>query len=174
MKDEARWRDIYERKVRLLRAKPSFARSAGTATARMGEGFACAVSSGPFTLSLDLGEADGGRGAAPGPGQVMRSAVAACLAMGYRQWAVRLGVPMDDVEVEMTCELDARGQLGMDEAGVPARWQRVVWTVRVVSSADEPEVLRVLDHADRTSPMLDNLDKAIEKQRKVEITRRTP
>jgi uncharacterized OsmC-like protein len=162
-----RIRDIYERKTRAMKAKPTFARASGTSTARLGDGFACTVTSGPRTIALDLPETEGGGGEGPTPGQVMRSGLAACLAIGYRIGAIRREVPLDEVTVEMTCELDARGQLGVD--GVPPGWQRVAWAVRVASAAPEADVLRVLDTADRVSPMLAALDRAIVRERSVEI-----
>ncbi len=170
MIDTDRIREIYDRKTRAMKAKPSFARATGTSTARVVDGFACTVASGPYQLALDLPHAEGGAGGGPSPGQVMRSGLAACLAVGYRLWGVRLDVPIDEVTVEMTCELDARGQLGID--GVPAGWQRVSWTVRVVSDAPEEDVRRVLDTAERVSPMLANLDRGIARQRTVEISPR--
>lgn len=160
-------RDLYERKVRAMKARPGFARAAGTCTARLEDGFACAVTMGPYRMALDFPGSDGGGDGGPTPGQVMRGSLAACLAMGYRLWALRLGIVMDEVAVEMICELDARGQLGFD--GVPVGWQRVAWSVRVVSDAPEEEVLAVLDRADRVSPMLANLDRAIVRERSVEI-----
>jgi len=165
-----RIRDIYERKTRAARAKPGFGRATGESTARLGAGFACTVTSSPHQLVLDLPEREGGAGAGPTPGQVMRSGLAACLAVGYRLWGIRLGVPLHEVTVEMTCELDARGQLGVD--AVPPGWQRVSWTVRVVSDADDDDVRRVLDTADRVSPMLACLDRDIVRQRTVAIAPR--
>jgi uncharacterized OsmC-like protein len=162
--------ELYDRKTRAMAAKPSFARASGTSTARLADGFACTVTSGPYQIALDLPDAEGGAGGVPTPGQVMRSGVAACLAIGYRLWGLRLGVPLDEVTVEMTCELDARGQLGV--LGVQAGWQKVAWTVRVVSEAPEEDVCRILDTADRVSPMLASLDRDIARQRTVEISPR--
>jgi len=165
-----RIRDIYDRKTRAMKAKPSFARATGTSTADLADGFACTVTSGPHQIAVDLPEADGGAGGGPSPGQVMRSGVAACLAIGYRLWGVRLGVQLDAVTVDMTCELDARGQYGIE--GVQVGWQKVAWTVRVVSDAPEEQVRRALDTADRLSPMLASLDRDIVRERVVEISPR--
>jgi hypothetical protein len=72
----------------------------------------------------------------------------------------------------MTCELDARGQLGVD--GVPVGWQKVSWTVHVVSDASDEDVRRALDTADRASPMLAHLDLSVVRQRTVVISRGRP
>jgi uncharacterized OsmC-like protein len=163
-------REMYERRARAMRAKPSFARATGMSTARLGDGFACTVTSGVHELALDLPQSEGGAGGGPSPGQVMRSGLAACLAIGYRLWGFRLGVILDDVQVEVTCELDARGQLGVP--GVAPGWNRVAWTVRLASDASEADLRRVLDAADRTSPMLANLDRGIALERTIAIARR--
>ena len=92
---------------------------------------------------------------------MMRASIVACLAMGYRMWGARLGVAIDDVEVDVLCETDARGQLGI--ADVPVGWQRIVVDVRIASRASEADVRRVVETADRLSPMLANLSPAIER-----------
>jgi len=91
----------------------------------------------------------------------MRASLVACLAIGYRMWGARLGVAIDAVDVDVVCESDARGQLGID--GVPVGWQRIVMDVSIASRAPEADVRRVVETADRLSPMLANLSPAIER-----------
>jgi putative redox protein len=164
-------REMYERQVKVLSARPAAARSRGQARARLADGMLCEIGFGEHRLRADAGKLDGGDDRAPTPGQIVRAGLVGCLSIGYRVWAARLGVPLGDVEVDITCELDARGQLGID--GVPVGWQRIAWTVRVTSDADPAEVLRVLDQADRLSPMLASMDRGIERVRTVEIQRRS-
>jgi uncharacterized OsmC-like protein len=163
-------RALYARRRRAFAAKPGHARATGACTARLDERFACTTSSGPHEIVADLPQAEGGADAGPTPGQLMRSGLAACLAVGYRLWAHRLGVGFDEIEVELACELDARGQLGVE--GVPVGWQRIAWTVRVATTASDDEVRRVVDTADRLSPMLASLDRAIARARTVRVVRR--
>ena len=61
----------------------------------------------------------------------------------------------------MLCESDARGQLGIE--GVSVGWQRIVVDVRLGSRAPEAEVRRVVETADRLSPLLANLSSGIER-----------
>jgi uncharacterized OsmC-like protein len=103
----------------------------------------------------------------------MRAGVASCLAIGYRLWSARLDIPIDEVIVEMTCELDARGQMGVDQE-VPPGWQKISYTVRIVSDAPEESVRRLVETADRLSPMLGSVDRAVERIRTLEIHRRQP
>src|SRR5688500_3955108 len=105
-------KEIYERHVKVMTARPAVAQVKGQAVARVEDGLAVAVGFGSYTVRADAAEIDGGAGSAPSPGQIMRAGLCACLAMGYRIWGERLGVALQDIEVDMTCELDARGQLG--------------------------------------------------------------
>ena len=91
-----------------------------------------------------------------------------CVAVGYQVWGARLGVAIDDVEVDVICELDARGQLGLAD-GVSPGWQRITFDIRITSTAPEADVRRVVETADRLSPMLANLSPAIERVHKLRI-----
>ena len=154
-------RDLYERKRRAMVRRPSFGRTATRARVLMGGGLLCNVEEGAWQTRVDQPADEGGTGSAPHAGQIMRASIVACLAMGYRLWGARLGVAIDDVEVDVLCESDARGQLGIE--GVPVGWQRIVVDVRIGSRAPEAEVRRVVATADRLSPMLANLSADIER-----------
>jgi uncharacterized OsmC-like protein len=104
---------------------------------------------------------EGGTGSAPHAGQIMRASLVACLAIGYRMWGARLDVDVGDVEVDVTCEIDVRGQMGIAEVAIG--WQRIVVDVCIASRAAEADVRRVVETADRLSPMLANLSPAIER-----------
>jgi len=153
-------KDLYERKRRAMLRRPSFGRTAAAARVRLGETMLCEVEEGDWRTRVDQTPEEGGTGSAPHAGQMMRASIVACLAMGYRMWGARLGVEIDDVEVDVLCELDARGQLGIE--GVPVGWQRIVVDVCIGSRAPEADVRRVVATADRFSPMLANLSPTIE------------
>ena len=120
---------------------------------------------------MDLPRAEGGTGSGPHPGQLMRASIGACLVMGYRLWAARLGVELSDVHLELGCEYDERGQLGM-EVGAAIGWRRIHWDVVLVSDASEAELLRVVETSHRYSPMLANLAREVERTFQVRIERR--
>jgi len=172
MSDRADLKQIYEREVRAMTLRPSIAQVKGQATARIVDGGACDIEcGGDFRLRTDNPTGKGGTGTGPTPGQMVRAGLGACLAMGYDMWARRLGVPIDSIEVDITCELDARGQLGIGD--VPAGWQRISWHVRITSDAPEAEVMELIERADRLSPMMGSIDPATERVRTVDIARRT-
>jgi uncharacterized OsmC-like protein len=160
-------KDLYERKRRAMLRRPAFGRTAAQAHVRLGDGLACEVEEADWRTRVDQSCEEGGTGSAPHPGQMMRASIVACLAMGYRLWAARLGVAIDAVDVDVVCESDARGQLGIDD--VPIGWQRIVVDVCITSGARETDVRRVVETADRLSPLLANLSPAIERVHRLRV-----
>ena len=140
-------------------------RSVGT----IGEDLSCTIKVGEFEVHGAMPVSRGGTGTGPVPGDFMRASIVACLAVGYRTAARDLGIPMHAIEIDMTCHIDTRGQ---DEAdGGSPGWERIEWTVRVTSTADEADLLRLCDQVERRSPMLRNLDRRIERHRRLEVRR---
>jgi uncharacterized OsmC-like protein len=162
-------KDLYERKRRALVRRPSFGRINAQAHVRLGDSLLCEVEESAWRTRVDQSLEEGGMGSAPHPSQMMRASIAACLAMGYRQWGARLDVQIDGVEVDVLCESDAGGQLGIE--GVSVGWQRMVVDVRLGSRAPESDVRRVVETADRLSPLLANLSPAIERVHHLRLVR---
>ena len=154
-------KDLYDRKRRALIRRPSFGRTTAQARVRRGDTLLCDVEEEAWRTRVDQSPEEGGTGSAPGPGQMLRASLLACLAMGYRLWGARLGVAIDGVEVDVLCESDARGQLGIE--GVPVGWQRIIIDVCIASPAPDADVRRVVETADRLSFLLANLSPAIER-----------
>jgi uncharacterized OsmC-like protein len=165
-------KDLYERKRRAILRRPAFARSSGQARVRLRDDLCCDVEEGAFRTRIDQSADGGGAGSAPHPAQMMRASLVACLAMGYKQWGARLEVAIDAVDVEVMCETDVRGQLGI--AQVPIGWQRIIVDVCITSAAPEAEVRRVVATADRLSPLLANLSPAIERLHHLRIVAAAP
>lgn len=163
-------RALYEQKRVALRRHPSLARSTVHAHVRLGSGLSCEVRHGERVTLADLPGSEGGGGSAGGPGDLMRASLGACLAMSYRAWGARLGIELAAVEVSITVEFDARGQLGLAD-DVAIGWQRLLFDVCVVSEAPAAEVRRLVEHADRLSPMLANLSPAIERVHTLSVQR---
>jgi uncharacterized OsmC-like protein len=166
-------KDLYDRKARAMIKRPSFARGSGHARVRAGEPMSCDVDFGDRTLHVDLPAEDGGTASAAHPGQLMRASLGACLALGYKIWAARLEVPIAAVEVDVTCEYDARGQLGVDPA-VAIGWQRMRIDVAITSPAPEADVRRMVETADRLSPMLANIASSVERLHRLIVTAPVP
>ena len=160
----------YRRRVAELRERPEFGRSRGSARVELAYGLACNVDLGDRSLRVDLPPGEGGSGSGPHPGQLMRASLSACLVMGYRLWAARLGVPLDDVAVELCCEFDERGQLGVDPE-TSIGWQRIRWTTTVWSAASDAELERLVQTTHRYSPMLANLAPSLAREFELHVVR---
>jgi uncharacterized OsmC-like protein len=166
----ARLKDLYDRRVAALARRPAFARAVAHASVQLVDGHACAVEHDGRMVRVDLPPEEGGAGGAPQPAQLMRASLGASLVLGYRTWAARLGVPLDDAAVEVTCESDLRGSLGVDDA-VAVGWQRVAIDVTITSAAPEGQVRRLVAHADRLCPMLANLSRDVQRVHQLTIVR---
>ena len=161
-------KELYDRKCDVIARRPSFARTTGQACVHLVDGFACDVHHEDGMLQVDQPEAEGGTGAGPDPGQLMRASLGADLAIGYRLWAARLGLRIDSVDIEITCETDVRGQLGLS-TGVAVGWHKILFHVAIVSPDPPADVRRLVETADRLSPMLANLTPAVVRSHRLTV-----
>lgn len=166
-------RDLYERVRRAIAKRPAFAQGSARARVRMVADLGCEVTDGRWCTLVDQEREQGGGGLGPDPSQLMRASLGACLAMGYRLWGACLRVDVRDVAVEVVCDYDLRGQMGMSTA-VAVGWQRVVFDVRIVSPAPEADVHRVVETSDRLNPMLACLSPTIPRVHRLQVLRPPP
>ena len=163
-------KELFDRRASALSRRPAFARGSGQSRVRMGAGLACDVEHEDRTERVDEPISEGGGGSGPHPGQLMRASLGASLAMGTRIWGARLGTAIESVEVELTCEYDARGPLGVS-GDVSVGWAQVRFDVKVTSAASEDDVRRVVETAERLSPMLANLALSVRRLHHLTIVR---
>lgn len=148
-----RIRRALERSARAVELRPGHGQGTAVTTVRLGEGTTCQITDGSWTLTADTSESYGGSGEGPDPGVLGRAGLGSCLAVGYRQWAARRGVPIQGLTVRVEADYDARAELGVTDDLSPA-YARVRVIVTVESEASEEEVAAVLDEADSHSPWL--------------------
>lgn len=160
---------LFERRANAMARRPDLARGNGHSRVSMGDGFRCEVEHEDRRGVVDQSAALGGH-AGPDPEQLMRASLGASLAMGYRLWGARLGVAIDAVTVELSCEYDARGQLGLSD-DVAVGWLHVRFDVTITSAAPEENVRRVVATADARSPMLANLSAAVRRTHGLTVVR---
>ena len=166
-------RTILERNATAVRLRPAVGQNTARTKVRLKPGLECELTEGPWKLTVAMGEKSGGTNAGPNPGVLGRGALASCLALGYGMWAIRLGVPIDSLEVEVEADYDARGELGVSDE-IPPGYTQVRYIVTVSSPAPEDDVRRVLDTADRCSPYRDVFARAHDVRREVRITAPQP
>jgi uncharacterized OsmC-like protein len=165
--DQVAIREIAERNMRLLAAKPDRGHLSCATRARLAGGLRCEIEEGPWQLAVDMPAKVGGGDSAPTPGVLGRAALAGCLTIGIAAWAARLGVPLESVEVEVQADFDARGELGMGD--VPPGYQEVRYIVSIASPAPRPALDRLLAMAERHSPYLDVFGRVIALKRALRI-----
>jgi uncharacterized OsmC-like protein len=165
--DQVAIRQIAERNVRLLAARPDRGHLRCATRARLVDGLRCEIEEGPWRLSADMPAKVGGADSAPTPGVLGRGALAGCLTIGIAAWAARLGVPLDGVEVEVQADFDARGELGM--GGVSPGYSEVRYVVSIESPASHDELERLIALAEGTSPYLDVFGRAIALKRALRV-----
>jgi len=87
--------------------------------------------------------------------------------MGYAQQAAVDGIPIEDIEVHVESDFDARGQFGLSDN--PPGFMALRYRVRIESSAPEAEIHNMIDKADARSPVLDDFRRPIPVEREIEI-----
>lgn len=163
-------KELYDRKARALERRPVFARGTGQVRVSAADDIACEVEHAFSPLRVDLPADEGGGNTGPQPDHLMRAGIGAGLVMGYTVWAARLEIPIDGIHLELTCDFDARGQMAVAPE-VPVGWQRLVVDVTITSPASEGDVRRVVDVANRHSPMLANLSPAVQQVHRLTVTK---
>lgn len=159
----------FERNARAVELRTSVGQGTARTRVRLRDDLTCDVEDGPWTLVADMSEKHGSKGEGPDPGVFGRTAVGTCLAIGYRLWAEKLGVPIDGIEVEIEADYDTRGMYGVDD-DMPPGYREMRYVVTIESDAPEEDVLRVIDTGDRHSPWLDDLRRPVPLKREVHIT----
>ncbi len=168
MTDPKTIKEAYKRNRRAVELRPQKGKSTAVTKVRLFDGTTCEVQHKHWTFKVDIGTSEGGNDAGPGPGILERGALGSCLAMAYSQQAAIMGVPVDRIEVDVESDFDARGMFGIDDR--PPGFEELRYNVYIESTADKEEVQKVIDKADRHSPVLDDFKRAIPVEREVNIT----
>jgi uncharacterized OsmC-like protein len=124
-------------------AEPAKARAKNApATAKLTEGLQCEVT-GPYNARIvtDMPPAMGGAATGPNPGWFLRAALASCTTTAIAMRAAKLGIRLEQLELTVESESDARGLLGMGD--VSAALGPVRTKVKIRGDAP-PQALREL------------------------------
>jgi uncharacterized OsmC-like protein len=168
MDESATIRVALERNVKAVSLRPSTGQGTAVTRTRLRPGLVCEVEEGPWRFTVGMTEKYGGTNAGPNPGVYGRGAVGSCLAIGYAMWAARLGVPIENLEVEVQADYDLRGELGVSDDIAPG-YLAIRYIVTVESPAPEADILRVLDTADQHSSWRDDIARPVPINREVRI-----
>jgi uncharacterized OsmC-like protein len=158
-----------ERNAKAVSLRPAVGQGTAVSRARLREGLTCDLQEGDWKLVVGMPQSMGGANEGPTPGVFGRAAFGTCLAISYGLWAARLGVPLESVEVDVSADYDARGELGVSSEVRPG-YLEIRYLVRIASSAPERDVLRVLDTADRYSTFVDVFSNGVPLRRELQIS----
>ena len=167
MAQEEQIKTTFERKAKLLGARESLGQGTATTIARATEGLTCEAHEGDYKITIDVGEASGGNNKGPNPGLLARAALGSCLAMSYVTWSAKRGLPINNVEVQIQADYDARGHYGV--ADVTAGYLEVRYNVTIESDAPEADILAMVDEADHHTAILDVFGRSQPMRRDVNI-----
>jgi uncharacterized OsmC-like protein len=167
MADPSTIKEAFERNVKLLNLKPSKGQYTTSTKIRLVDGTVCEVEHKHWKFKADVGEQQGGNDAGPGPGILFRASLGSCLAVGYACWAAKLGVQIDELEVDVEADVDARGNYGIDDAEPGYIGMR--YKVTIESPASEEEIYELIELADKHSPILANFTKPVPIEREIKI-----
>jgi uncharacterized OsmC-like protein len=152
MDQNERIRTAFERSVKALKARASLGKGTAITKVTVNDGYSCVVKDGDWSFSVDMAEKHGGNNTGPNPGVFGRASLGTCLAIGYRRWSAILGVPVNSIQVEIQADYDARGEFAV--ADVTPAYLEMRYIVTVDSSADESEVMNMLDTAEKYTSFL--------------------
>ena len=145
MTDTRRIRERFERNARAVELRPKVGRYTSRARVRLRDGLTCDIEDGDSRLVADMSESAGGDGLGPTPGTYGRAALGSCLAIAIAQWAAKLEIGVERLEVEIETDADAAGAYGL--ADVPPGYTQVRCIVTIESSAPHEQVRHLLDTA---------------------------
>ncbi len=169
MSTQAKIKDAFVEVVAALQHTPELGIGSETSVTKVIDGLRCEVREGEWTLAVDMPEIAGGSATAPTPGAFGRAALGSCLALTYMMWASKDGIEIQSLEVEVHADFDNGVLFGTSDA--VAGYTEVRYLVRIQSSADEADIVRVLDEADRHSAYLDVFARPQSLVRQLDITR---
>jgi uncharacterized OsmC-like protein len=102
-----------------------------------------------------------GGNTAPNPQDMILSALASCMTVGYVVGATALGVRIDSLEIDTHCAFDLRGSFGLDPA-IPPGAKRIKYTVRIKGSGTREQFEEIHQRVLATSPNYYHLTNAID------------
>jgi uncharacterized OsmC-like protein len=167
MADPKKIKEAFERNQKMLKIRPSKAKSTATTKVRLFDGTTCEVEHKHWKFKVDIGTSEGGNDAGPGPGILERGALGSCLAIAYSQRAAILDIPIDNIEIDVESDFDARGMLHLSDD--PPGFEALRYKVYIESPAPREQLMQMIEEADKHSPVLDDFSRAIPVEREVEI-----
>lgn len=167
MTDQKQIKKAFNRYKIALEMFPFLGKRKKNITVRSGKGLTCEVDCGSMKYKVDMPAQVGGSATAPTPGEYEAGALGSCVSIMARMWAAKLGVPIKSIKVEVKYETDRRFLFNLGD--VPPHWESIGYSITVVSTASEEDVMHVLDLAHRQSHVRGDFEHSFEVKRTVTI-----
>jgi uncharacterized OsmC-like protein len=139
-----------ERVADVFRKKPAAAFNTKRATGRVEQGLVCHARQDNYTATMDMPEPIGGDGSAPSPGFHIRMGLVGCVAVGIKLTAVREGIDIGAIDVDVEMDFDDAAMIGVSDNTAAPLETRI--TVRIESTAPWDEVTAMVGRALERDP----------------------
>ena len=149
-------RDLIAASQAAFKADPEQAKAVFSSKSALQEGLRSEAAMREHRVIVDEPEMLGGTDAGPNPVELVLAALGTCQEITYRAYATALGIPLDEVSVELDGELDLRGFLAVDDTVRPG-YQGITGTVTLKSPASEAELQTLREAVNAHCPVLDIL-----------------
>jgi len=147
-------KEALERSTKAVTMRPGVGQYTHKNSAIIENGTACLVQEKKFNMIVDVPSSIGGGGNGPTPGALVRSALTSCIAIGVKLWAARADIQIDFVDVQLEADVDARGEMGVDDDIAPGFLDTRL-KISARSSAPADEVEAVIARSLKYSPLFD-------------------
>lgn len=112
-----------------------------------------------FEIKTDEPELLGGKDSGIDPIELLLASVSSCVSLGFATQAAKHGLNVEDFTIETEGDIDVRGYFGID--GARPGFQDIRYTIKVKSNASEEALKKILEIAESTSPMVDNVSNGV-------------
>jgi uncharacterized OsmC-like protein len=145
MNKDARIREAQNRYIKVLNRQPQLAQNTYKGTATIEDGFICNFTQGEQSIVMDVSKVVGGDDTGPTPGFLARASIAGCVSMGIKQAAVKEGLVIDSVSVDIEMDFAEGASLGFGEDSAAPLETR--FFIRIDTDSPESEVVALVDRA---------------------------
>lgn len=143
-------RDAIERVVSVFKRKPEAALSTKQASGSLTEGLVCRLTSAGPQVVMDMPKVLGGDESAPSPGYYIRAGLIGCVAIGIKLTAVREGIDIRTIEVDVEMDFDDAAMLAVGTSSAAPLATRL--SIRIDSPAPWDSVVAMVDRALAADP----------------------
>ena len=150
MTRNAEMRAAQERIISLYSRKPNAALSCRRAGGGIREGLKCSVRERDHEAVMDLSKLVGGDETGPTPGFFIRAGLVGCVAIGIKLTAVREGMDLGSIDVDVEMDFDDGAMFGVGANTAAPLETRL--TIRIQSPAPQDAVAAMVGRALEADP----------------------